>query len=908
MSHSLSSPLRRAFAATSLVALMATALGTGVAAATTTEQTGPGDEPGSDAALTTPFALVEDRDVDDRLPQPEDRYALAGGCYVIASGDGYVGEDLLGSVTVNAARADAIPFRAQATELGRYLFASNEGPADLPGADWDDRRYLAAPGAQVTGRAFALTLADAPSFDADWLVEAAGEDPEARDETGQGYRMTLPEGAVSPVALADVRFELAEGCARWPEIDTNTSGQPAPNPAGPAAPVEGFFEAHIHGMAYEFLGGELRCGQPWHRWGVEYALPNCYEDGNMLNGLLEVGLAGQSPADPVASYDPVGWPTFSYWPKHDTLTHEQYYYKWLERAHHGGLRLTTILLVENTALCQLFPLKKNSCNEMDSVRLQAQRMFELQDYIDAQSGGPGEGWLRIVTTPGQARQVINDGRLAIVLGIEVSELFDCRAPADQPQCTAESISESLREVADMGVRQMELINKFDNGLSGVTGDGGTTGMIVNQGQFLTSGHFWDFDTCPEEIDSEGYGHAHEGEQHDKTQLNFNDDVAQGNADEIDVLAAIILDQFGPASRPAPVYPAGPHCNTRGLTDLGRHLVGEMARYGILFDPDHMSAAGQREALDHLEDVVIPAMHEQAENEGRPTRIPGVISSHSWGNDVIYQRIFDLDGVVAPRTTDADGFVGRYLERRAWHEEHVPEGAFFGLGYGADTNGLGGQPGPRDGDDYTPLPYDDGWQAPIGDVRIFQQVSGVRTWDADTEGAANYGLFADWFKQLQLAAEEQGGPELRDQLTRDMLNGAEDYLRTWERAVYGGGDCVIDGSTPQVDDLHAAVGLEVERFLTAMGQPVDRDGAAYRYCAQDEDGQVRTVEVSFDEQGRAGAPTPSAVQFERVTDPGHAHGDLVAAGDPALAATGGGAGLLGLGLVGIAFGAVRRRRS
>ena len=78
MSHSLSSPLRRAFAATSLVALMATALGTGVAAATTTEQTGPGDEPGSDAALTTPFALVEDRDVDDRLPQPEDRYALAG--------------------------------------------------------------------------------------------------------------------------------------------------------------------------------------------------------------------------------------------------------------------------------------------------------------------------------------------------------------------------------------------------------------------------------------------------------------------------------------------------------------------------------------------------------------------------------------------------------------------------------------------------------------------------------------------------------------------------------------------------------------------------------------------------------------------------------------------------------------
>ncbi len=919
MPHALAHPVRRAAAAVALVALAATALGGGVAAATTGDRTGPGDAAGSDAALTTPFALVDDRDVDDRLDQPEDRYALAGGCYVVETVDGYVarGETV---VRTDATREEALPFHLQPTELGRYLLAADEGPADVPGADWDDRSYLTLvsqdvpAGVTTVGVGLDLWLRDAPSDDADFAVVAAGEDPEARDEAGQPYLLTLPDRVAQPT-LGEVRFHLAEGdedCARWPEVATNTSGEPAPNPAGPAAPVKGFFEAHVHGMAYEFLGGELRCGQPWHRWGVEYALPDCYEDGNLHNGLLEVGLAGQSPTDPVAAYDPVGWPTFAYWPKHDTLTHEQYYWRWLERAYHGGLRLTTILLVENTALCQLFPVKENSCNEMDSVRLQAQRMFELQDYVDAQSGGPGEGWLRIVTTPGQARQVINDGRLAIVLGIEVSELFDCRAPLDQPQCTTESISASLREVADMGVRQMELINKFDNGLSGVTGDGGETGMIVNQGQFLTSGHFWDFDTCPEDIPVSDTGHAHAhhdypGEQHDKTQLNLNDDVAQGNADEIDVLAGIIIDQFGPASRPAPVYPSGPHCNTRGLSDLGRHLISEMAEFGILFDPDHMSAAAQREALDHLEDVVVPALHEDAEAAGRPTRIPGVISSHSWGNDVVYQRIFDLDGIVAPRTNRADRFVEYWAERRDWHEEHAPAGAFFGLGYGADTNGLGGQPGPRS-EPEAPLQYEGGFPAPIGDVTIFQQTSGLRTYDVNTDGVAHYGLFADWFREVQLAAREQLGAQAELQLTRDMLNGAEDYLRTWERAVYGGGDCVLDGSTPQVDDLHAAVGLEVERFLTAIGQPVDRQGAAYVYCVEDEQGRARAMEVPFDADGRAGAPTPSDVQLEPAPAT-HTHGGtlVAAAAEPALAATGGGAALLGLGLVGLAFAAVSRGR-
>src|SRR3546814_21002067 len=62
---------------------------------------------------------------------------------------------------------------------------------------------------------------------------------------------------------------------------------------------------------------------------------------------------------------------------------------------------------------------------MESAVGQIQFMRDMQDYIDAQEGGPGKGWFRIVETPAEARKVINDGKMAVVLGIEISHLLNC---------------------------------------------------------------------------------------------------------------------------------------------------------------------------------------------------------------------------------------------------------------------------------------------------------------------------------------------------------------------------------------------------------------------------------------------------------------------------------------------------
>ena len=190
--------------------------------------------------------------------------------------------------------------------------------------------------------------------------------------------------------------------------------------------ASGYLDAHLHTMAFEFLGGRVAL-----RPAVAPATASRSRSSTarttspaVAARVLEHVLSG---TDPAQGHDTVGWPTFGYWPKHDSLTHEQVYYKWLERSWRGGLRHDDHPAGrQRGAVPARTRYKKNSCNEMDGVRLQAQRLRELERYIDAQSGGPGRGLVPHRHRPVRRRAaVINSGRLAVVMGIEVSVLFDC---------------------------------------------------------------------------------------------------------------------------------------------------------------------------------------------------------------------------------------------------------------------------------------------------------------------------------------------------------------------------------------------------------------------------------------------------------------------------------------------------
>lgn len=695
-----------------------------------------------------------------RAAQPEDRYAMANGCYALA------GE----------------PIFFKPTDLGDYLLYDA------------DRRFVAAGGERV----------GSPSAATVWT---------ASEQSG-GIVLRNADGALTVDGRSTFPLTTTTGCAEYPESQIDVTGDPH---AGVTSfqEVRGYVDAHTHGMAFEFLGGDAHCGRPWHAYGAPYALVDCpdHTATGGYGGVLESALSGEP------HHDPVGWPTFKDWPAPESLTHEGTYYRWLERAWRGGQRIFVNLLVENNQLCQLYPIKHNSCDDMDSVRLQAQRMYEMQDYIDAQFGGPGLGFYRIVKSPWQARRVINAGKLAVVMGIETSVPFGCTFKAlpggDVPACDIDDIDRQLEEVKKLGVRQMELVNKFDNALSGIAGDNGAVGALVNTANFLETGTFWDMEHCePEHPDA-----------HDHNQFGAPDI----GAEQQDALFGAIAELFGPGRLPAlPLYPRPDHCNSRGLTTLGEYTIKRMAEEHLLFDPDHMSVKARNQALDQIEAL---GYH-------------GLLSSHSWSTADAYPRIYRAGGFIAPYAGDSTGFVEKWRTHVGWADPRY----YWGIGYGADMNGLGAQGDPRGTDVANPVTYP---FTGLGGVTVEQQHAGERVYDINADGVAQYGLYPDWIEDLGKVADAQksgDGARIKD----DMARGAEAYLQMWERAE---GIAPDSCRNPELRKRVGAVksllrpGMTTRAVMTAVGQPYERLGSTYRFCAKRGGDPKAMVTVLFSPGGR-----------------------------------------------------------
>ena len=601
-------------------------------------------------------------------------------------------------------------------------------------------------------------------------------------------------------------FQKTSGCPAYPEVEVDVTGKPFKGKQS-YGETRGYLDAHMHMMAFEFLGGRAHCGRPWSPFGAPTALTDCpdhYPNGS--GAVLENAISFGNPAH---THDPVGWPTFKDWPNHASLTHEQSYYRWLERSWRGGQRVFVNLFVENKVLCEIYPLKKNSCDEMDAVRLQSQRIRELENYIDAQNGGPGKGWFRIVTDPFQARKVINQGKLAVVLGIEVSEPFGCQVYNDQPLCDRAQIDRGLDEVYKLGVRDMELINKFDNALAGVAGDTGETGVVVNNGNRLETGKYWQMKTCT--------GPADESDKEQPSAFGHNHDDVIANG----------LNAFSPPGV-TPIYGPGPHCNIRGLTDLGEHTVRRMMQKHMIVDPDHMSVLARKETMSLLESK----------------RYSGVVSSHGWSSPDVVPRIYNLGGVVTPYAGNSDAFVAAWKRFKPKRNKRF----YFGFGYGADANGFGSQGGPRDGGNVS-YPF----KSYLG-PKIDRQRSGQRVFDVNKDGVAHYGLYPDWLQDLRMQAGNK--------IMADMARGSESYLQMWERAdgVPGPRCRYARGSFKRRGLSWARLNETNGKLLRRAGQP-QRRTRAWTYCVRGKHGPRHRVVVVLTRKGRVGLVASTGIGHE-----------------------------------------------
>ncbi len=556
-------------------------------------------------ALALPALVALTAAPPSQAAEPLTRYSLVNGCFALATSQGPV--------------AGGEKVRMQATALGRYLLF-------LP-----DGTFLTGQGAG------APAPEKEPSPQGEWRVEEEGNGP--------AFSLTAVEGGA---ALKGVTFTPADGCAAHPEAELNATGTPARSKTE-FGEVRGILEGHMHWMTYEKYGRQFQCGRPWHPYGIAKALPDC----SGVEGPQGTAAPVQNffnYGNPVAPHDTSGYPKLASW-GNDNLTYEGTYWRWVQRAHMAGLRLMVMGVNDNRILCEAQARKASNCNEMDTVRRGLRAIRELEDYVDAQAGGPGKGFFEVVTDPFEARRVINQGRMAVVLEIEVSEPFDCRDWTN-PTCDRAQIDRQLDELHGLGVRSLLLLNKFDNPLTGVRFDSGLTGLLTNPGNRLSAGTFFSARTCT-------------GPFRDNTIETFSP-PASGALDTV-------LTSIGVQPGTAPVYPPAPHCNTRGLTDLGKHTVSRMMDKKMIVNPDHMSQASVEETLSLLE----------------ARRYSGVISPHGWVDPGNWPRFWKLGGLAFPGHSDAKDYVKDY-------ERYRPKSTpfFTGWGYGADLGGMAQQPQAR----------------------------------------------------------------------------------------------------------------------------------------------------------------------------------------------------------------------
>ena len=194
---------------------------------------------------------------------------------------------------------------------------------------------------------------------------------------------------------------------------------------------------------------------------------------------------------------------------------------------------------------------------------------------------------------------------------------------------------------------------------------------------------------------------------------------------------------------------------------------------------------------------------------------GIVSAHCCSSPQLFHEIYGDGGFVSEPVAPSTAFVTIEQADRAQADPRY----HFGFGWGSDMNGLGAQPGPSSPD---PVSYP--FPSYAGHVTFGREVWGQRTFDLNSDGLANYGMYADWLRSVQLA----GG----NQVMHDMFQGAESYLEMWERAVgVPSARCLAAGARLGARGFgrRLRLGETTTQALFSSGQPVTRVGRSFRYC-------------------------------------------------------------------------------
>jgi len=314
------------------------------------------------------------------------------------------------------------------------------------------------------------------------------------------HRMSFPSGKGDENLSRKVEFENKDTHIIGVVVDTDLtvnsfeyrarlSNSAIRNNLGP---VNGVADLHVHQLYNLGFAGRMMWGlhdgdkkyalapevitgkyDPTSANAVDFALSAITKGGLDANVVMR-GLNSKTTDEGYFYLGGEGYPSYKNWPNHADRTHQQVHISWVKEAHerelnnHSNLNLMVVAIVNNDVLCSALKFvdphgnvpSRNSageitgwesanwgCSDHENVLRQLKAIHALENTYP---------WYRVAMTPWHARQIIDEGDLAVVLSIETDK------PLSGEGGNYGKWLEKLDEYRAMGVTTMQVVHESNS--------------------------------------------------------------------------------------------------------------------------------------------------------------------------------------------------------------------------------------------------------------------------------------------------------------------------------------------------------------------------------------------------------------------------------------------------------------
>lgn len=590
------------------------------------------------------------------------------------------------------------------------------------------------------------------------------------------------------------RFRLwIEGVEQTPSTGALSSGSLTVQPWGPDTRLKGWVDLHTHPMANLAFGGKLLHGAP----SIGSLMPsvqmpsdpNCRFDqratsiaealsqdgptrGDAIqsqcgdfgrNALIKVVEAVNGAQTAPAGAD--GFPAFTYWPRWNDITHQKMWIDWIRRSWQYGQRVMVALSQNNRVIGDLVTAGGAGpvTGVTDDKASSALQIEEIKRLVADNSS-----FMAVASTPDELRGIIESGRLAVVLGVELDKIGNFN-----PGVTQQTIDDEIAALYASGVRYVLPLHLTDN----VFGDAAVYQDFYNFANLSENGA-WFSVGCAARSDEVGFKAAS--------------------------LGGIFNPFLPPGAPPFPSYPSclfqrngmiefDGHVNTRtanGLTNLGDFAIATMMKRGMIVDIDHMSDRAANRTLARAAAVPGGGYPLTSGHSGIRGRNSPNLNAENARTTTQLARIACLGGMFglgtdSARAVDWTAQYARGYEvmRRAFAPGGLcPQGDPLGAGFvglGTDANSLVKTPQPTMPFRFTDI-YNPNNPINAGVPALGFSSQGSKTWNYNFDGVAHYGMFTDFLRDVRTlpANATMTGRQIIDD---QMMYGADYFYRMWLKA-------------------------------------------------------------------------------------------------------------------------------